>query len=92
VEEMAFQARVRGRLRALWLGLTLSAIVAQLAHAQIQIMPPAFPNQANPLTALPGQNVAQQMMGQSINNFCPTVASIAMPTPGQNALAAYAGG
>jgi len=91
VEEMAFQARVRGRLRALWLGLTLSAIVAQLAHAQIQIMPPAFPNQANPLTALPGQNVAQQMMGQSINNFCPTVASIAMPTPGQNALAGLCG-
>ena len=91
MEEMAFQARVRGRLRALWLGLTLSAIVAQLAHAQIQIMPPAFPNQANPLTALPGQNVAQQMMGQSINNFCPTVASIAMPTPGQNALAGLCG-
>jgi outer membrane autotransporter protein len=84
--EMVFQARVRRRVRALWLGLTLSAIVAQLGHAQIQIMPPAFPNQANPLTAPPGQNVAQQMMGQSINNFCPTVSNIAMPTPGQKAL------
>jgi hypothetical protein len=61
--EMAFQARVRGRVRSAVLGLIFSTIVAQLGHAQIQIMPPAFPNQANPLTALPGQNVAQQMMG-----------------------------
>jgi outer membrane autotransporter protein len=86
--EMVFQARVRRRVRALWLGLTLSAIVAQLGHAQI--LSPAFPNQANPLTALPGQNLTQQTMGQSINVFCPTVASIAMTTvatPGQKDLA-----
>ena len=37
---------------------------------------------ADPL-ALPGQDVTQQTMGQSINNFCPTVNSIASPTPGQ---------
>ena len=39
----------------------------------------------NPL-ALPGQNLTQQKMGQSINVFCPTVSSIAMPTPGQRDL------
>jgi outer membrane autotransporter protein len=89
--EMVFKARVRRRVRGLWFGLTLSAIVAQLAHAQIQIMPPAFPSQENPLTALPGQNLTQQTMGQSINNFCPTVASIAMPTPGQRALSGLCG-
>jgi uncharacterized protein with beta-barrel porin domain len=43
------------------------------------------------LTGLPGQNVAQQMMAQSINNFCPTVASIAMPTAGQKALSGLCG-
>jgi outer membrane autotransporter protein len=89
--EMVFKARVRRRVRGLWLGLTLSAIVTQLGHAQIQIMPPAFPSQANPLTALPGQNLTQQTMGQSINNFCPTVASIAMPTLGQKALGGLCG-
>src|SRR5215813_7194467 len=81
--EMAFQARLRRRGRALWLGLTLSAIVAHLGHAQVQIMQPfsAMNNGVNPL-ALPGQDLTQQKMGQSINVFCPTVSSIASPTPG----------
>jgi outer membrane autotransporter protein len=85
--EMVFQARVRRRARALWLGLTLSAIVAQLGHAQSFS---GATGQSN-LTGLPGQNVAQQMMAQSINNFCPTVTSIAMPTPGQTALKGLCG-
>jgi hypothetical protein len=67
--EIVFKARVRGRIRAAWLGLTLSVIVAQLGHAQT--MPPVsvIANQANPLTALPGQNVAQQMMGSPSTFF-----------------------
>jgi outer membrane autotransporter protein len=77
--EMVFNARVRRLVRAVWLGLTLSAIVAQLGYTQ-QIYPPFSAN--NPL-ALPGQDVTQQKMGQSINNFCPTVNHIVSPTPGQ---------
>jgi outer membrane autotransporter protein len=38
------------------------------------------------LTTLPGLNDAQQAMAQSINNFCPTVVSIAV-TPAQRDLA-----
>jgi outer membrane autotransporter protein len=85
--EMVFKARVRRRVRPVWLGLTLSVIVAQLGHAQIQIMPPfsVINNVPNPL-ALPGQDLTQQKMGQSINNFCPTVSNIAIPTPGQKNL------
>jgi outer membrane autotransporter protein len=80
--EMVFKARVRRRVRAVSLGLAFSAIVVQLGHAQI--LPPysVIINGPNPL-ALPGQNVTQQKMGQSINNFCPTVNNIASPTPGQ---------
>jgi hypothetical protein len=88
--EMVFQARVRRRARALWLGLTLSAIVAQLGHAQSFS---GATGQSN-LTGLPGQNVAQQMMAQSINNFCPSVNTIAnspAATPGQKALAGLCG-
>jgi uncharacterized protein with beta-barrel porin domain len=84
--EIVFQARFRGRVRAVWLGLTCSVIIAQLGHAQSFS---GATGQSN-LTGLPGQNVAQQMMAQSINNFCPTVASIAS-TPGQKALAGLCG-
>jgi len=87
-----FMARVLWRVRAVGIGLTLSAVFTQLGQAQTTL--PAysdiFPGSSN-LTGLPGQNLAQQKMGQSINNFCPTVASIAMPTPGQNALAGLCG-
>jgi outer membrane autotransporter protein len=91
MEKMAFQVRGRWRGRAFWFGLTLSATASQLSYAED--LPPysaLFPGSSN-LTGLPGQNLAQQKMGQSINNFCPTVASIAMPTPGQNALAGLCG-
>src|ERR1700751_4660994 len=54
--EMGFQVRVRGRVRAVWLGLALSTIVAQLVHAQSFS---GATGQSN-LTGLPGQNVAQQ--------------------------------
>ena len=36
--EMVFKARVRRRVRPVWLGLTLSVIVTQLGYAQ-QILP-----------------------------------------------------
>jgi outer membrane autotransporter protein len=80
---IAFTSRIRRQICAVGLGFILSAIVIQFGRAQT--LPPfsVLTSQANPLTALPGQNVAQQMMGQSINNFCPTVNSIAMPTAGQ---------
>jgi outer membrane autotransporter protein len=88
--EMVFEARVRRRVRALWLGLTLSAMVTQLGYAQdLQSYSALNPGSSN-LTGLPGQNVAQQMMAQSINNFCPTVANIAT-TPGQTALKGLCG-
>jgi outer membrane autotransporter protein len=45
----------------------------------------AMNNGVNPL-ALPGQDLTQQKMGQSINVFCPTVNNIASPTPGQGDL------
>ncbi len=91
--EMVFQTRVRGRVRAVWLGLTFSVFIAQLGHAQIPQSYSAMTGQSN-LTGLPGQNVAQQMMAQSINNFCPTVAMIASSpaaTQGQMALAGLCG-
>jgi outer membrane autotransporter protein len=90
MREMTFQARVRRLFRELWLGLTLSAIVSQPGNAQ------SFSDvtgQSN-LTGLPGQNVAQQMMAQSINNFCPSVSMIANSpagTPGQKALSGLCG-
>ena len=85
--EIVCKVCVQGRARAVWLALTFSVIVPPLGHAQIQIMPPysVLANMPNPL-ALPGQNLTQQKMGQSINVFCPTVSSIAMPTPGQRDL------
>ena len=80
--EVLFKARVRGRIRAVWLGLTISVIVAvQLAHAQSSASFSAQMGQPN-LTALPGQNLAQQTMSGSINNFCPTVVGTAV-TPNQ---------
>ena len=81
----------RRRTHVFWFALIFSAIVTQLGHAQSpQAYSNLFPGSSN-LTGLPGQNVAQQMMAQSINNFCPTVASIAMPTPGQKALSGLCG-
>lgn len=60
---------IRRQIFALGLGLTISALVAvRLAHAQSFSAVTGQPN----LTALPGQNVAQQVMSGSINNFCPT--------------------
>ncbi|HWX34245.1 MAG TPA: autotransporter outer membrane beta-barrel domain-containing protein [Steroidobacteraceae bacterium] len=81
---IAFASRIRRQACAVGLGFILSAIVIQLGRAQT-LQPPfsVVTSQPNPLTGLPGQNVAQQMMGQSINNFCPTANSIAMPTAGQ---------
>ena len=80
--EVLFKASVRGRIRAVWLGLTISVIVAvQLAHAQSSASFSAQTGQPN-LTALPGQNLAQQTMSGSINNFCPTVVGTAV-TPNQ---------
>lgn len=58
-------SRVRRLFRAVRLGFTLWAIVAQIGHAQ------------TPFSALPGQNNAQQTMGQSIFAFCPTASGIA---------------
>jgi outer membrane autotransporter protein len=79
---IALEASVRRLAGAIWLGLTLSAIVAQVGHAQSpQAYSTLFPGSSN-LTGLPGQSLTQQKMGQSINNFCPTVSSIAT-TPGQ---------
>jgi outer membrane autotransporter protein len=87
------KACVRRRAGAVWLAFTFSVIVSQLGHAQVQIMPPysVINNVPNPLgpSVLPGQNLTQQTMGQSINVFCPTVHSIAMTpaaTPGQQDL------
>jgi outer membrane autotransporter protein len=88
--KIVFRAHVRRRVRAAWLGLIFSTIVAQLGYAQ------SFSNatgQSN-LTGLPGQNVAQQMLAQSMNNFCPTVSMIANSpagTPGQKALGGLCG-
>ena len=59
------------------LGLALSAIVAQVARAQSPASFSALTGQPN-LTALPGQNLAQQTMSGSINNFCPTVSMTAV--------------
>src|SRR6266478_6831578 len=76
--EIAFKARVRGRIRAVWLGLTITAsVVVQLGHAQNLVLGPT-PG----ITTLSGTNAAQQTMGQSINTFCPTVSGIAT-TPNQ---------
>ena len=59
------------------LGLAFSAMVAQVAQAQSPASFSAQFGQPN-LTALPGQNLAQQTMSGSINNFCPTVSMTAV--------------
>jgi uncharacterized protein with beta-barrel porin domain len=79
--EIASKSRVRQQVCAVGFGIALWAIVIQLAHAQSPASFSALTGQPN-LTALPGQNVAQQMMSASINNFCPTVAMTAA-TPNQ---------
>lgn len=74
------------------LGFALSAIVIHAGHAQIpaaQILPSysGITGQLN-LTALPGQNGAQQTMAQSVNNVCPTISqNTIFATPGQMNLA-----
>jgi hypothetical protein len=82
---IALTARVRRRIRVVGLGLTVSATVIQVGHAQTLPSYSAIFSQPN-LTALPGLNGAQQMMAQSINNVCPTINTIAA-TPGQADLA-----
>jgi outer membrane autotransporter protein len=81
--EVLFKASVRGRIRAVWLGLlTISAIVAaRLALAQSSASFSAMTGQPN-LTALPGQNITQQTMSGSINNYFPTLVNSAV-TPNQ---------
>jgi uncharacterized protein with beta-barrel porin domain len=83
--EITCISRVRRRVCAAALGFAISAIIIHLAHAQT--LPPfsVITGQPN-LTALPGQNVAQQAMAQSVNNVCPTISTIAA-TPGQINLA-----
>jgi outer membrane autotransporter protein len=75
-----FLKQVRRLARGACLALAASAVAVPSAHSQLTV-----------LTALPGQNVAQQKMGQSIDNFCPTVSMIAKAptaTSGQQDLAA----
>ena len=85
---IAVTSRIRQRICIVGLGLTVSALIIQLGHAD----PPyssLFPGSSN-LTGLPGQNITQMMMAQSINNVCPTINSIANTptgTPGQADLA-----
>jgi outer membrane autotransporter protein len=83
--DIACVSRVRRQVCARALGLAVSVIVIQPGHAQT--LPPfsVITGQPN-LTALPGQNVAQQTMAQSVNNVCPTISTIAA-TPGQINLA-----
>ena len=79
--EIQSDNRVRWQVCAVGLGLIVSALVAEPADAQSPASFSALTGQPN-LTALPGQNVAQQAMSGSINNFCPTVAMTAV-TPNQ---------
>jgi hypothetical protein len=82
---IALTSRIRRRICLVGLGLTVSATVIQVGHAQT--LPPFSVVTGQPnLTALPGLNGAQQMMAQSINNVCPTINNIAA-TPGQTDLA-----
>src|SRR3984893_230571 len=85
----AFTTRLRRQICLVGLGLTVSALIIQLGHAD----PPysnLFPGSSN-LTGLPGQNITQMMMAQSINNVCPTINTVVMTnpaaTPGQADLA-----
>jgi uncharacterized protein with beta-barrel porin domain len=74
-------SRIRPQARVLCLELTVLAVVTHAAQAQSPVSFSALTQQPN-LTALPGQNVAQQTMSGSINNFCPTVSGAA---PGSTA-------
>jgi uncharacterized protein with beta-barrel porin domain len=71
--EIVLLKHVRRQARALWLGFAATAVVIQLGYAQNQ-----GPGPTPGITTLPGTNVTQQTMAQSINNFCPTVSMIAM--------------
>jgi uncharacterized protein with beta-barrel porin domain len=77
--EITLKRLVWRQIRILALVVTFLAIVTQLGHAQSPASFSAKTGQPN-LTALPGQNVAQQSMSQSINNFCPTVSTSAVTT------------
>lgn len=74
---IVFTSDVRREVRAVGLGLILSTSVIQFAYAQDLASFSALTGQPN-LTALPGQNLAQQNMSGSINNFCPTVSNSAV--------------
>jgi outer membrane lipase/esterase len=73
------------QVSAVGLAIVLSVISVQLSHAQTQQSFSALTGQPN-LTALPGQNGAQQAMAGSVNNVCPTISTIAA-TPDQTDLA-----
>jgi uncharacterized protein with beta-barrel porin domain len=74
---IASMSRVRRQVCAVGLGLILSASVIQFGYAQDLPSFSDLKGQPN-LTALPGQNLAQQNMSGSINNFCPTVSTFAV--------------
>ena len=75
---------IRGHICAVVLGLSIFTMVVRPSLAQTLPSFSALTGQPN-LTALPGQNVAQQTMAGSINNFCPTVSTFAV-TPAQKDL------
>jgi outer membrane autotransporter protein len=83
--EAAHASRLRRQICAVGLALTLAAFGARFADAQSPASFSAMTGQPN-LTAIPGQNAAQQAMSASINNFCPTVVKTAV-TPDQMNLA-----
>jgi outer membrane autotransporter protein len=70
---MMLKSSVRRQICAFALGLSFAVGVAQSAEAQMS-------------TKLPGQNLAQQKMAQSIDNFCP-MQSMKAVTPAQMSLA-----
>jgi uncharacterized protein with beta-barrel porin domain len=74
-------SRVQRQVCAAGFLLAVSSVVTPVAQAQSPASFSAMTGQPN-LTALPGQNVAQQTMSGSINNFCPTVSMTAV-TPNQ---------
>jgi uncharacterized protein with beta-barrel porin domain len=85
--EAAHASRLRRQVCAVGLALILAALSFRCADAQSPASFSAMTGQPN-LTALPGQNAAQQAMSGSINNFCPTVSGLAPGstppvTPGQ---------
>jgi outer membrane lipase/esterase len=76
---------VRWRIRAVLLGFAVSMVAIQPGRTQILPSFSGITGQPN-LTALPGQNVSQQAMANSVNNVCPTISTIAA-TPNQMDLA-----